>query len=94
MKRVLVSVFIYGLHFQKTGLSVQASISTNNETLEIATVVQQVMTELSEAVSEEDKVMVITKIVLNKTKWLLNVISFNANEIWRQRYELRKQLKI
>jgi hypothetical protein len=31
----------------------------------VATVVHQIMTELSEAVSEGDRVMVITKLVLN-----------------------------
>jgi hypothetical protein len=35
---------------QKTGLSVQASSSTNNDMLKVATVVQQIMTELSETV--------------------------------------------
>jgi hypothetical protein len=32
------------------------------------------MTELSEAVSQEEKIMVITKMVLNETKWLLEFI--------------------
>jgi hypothetical protein len=35
---------------QKTGLSVQASSSANNETLKVATVAQQIMIDLSEAV--------------------------------------------
>jgi hypothetical protein len=39
---------------QKTDLSVQAHSLTNNETLKAATVVQQIMTERSEAMSEED----------------------------------------
>jgi hypothetical protein len=34
----------------------------------VATVVQQIMTELSGAVSEEDKIAAITKIVLNLMK--------------------------
>jgi hypothetical protein len=34
----------------------------------VANVVQQIMTELSEAVSEKDKVVVITKIALNLVK--------------------------
>jgi hypothetical protein len=50
--------------------SVQYPSSSNNDTLKIATVVQQTMTKLSEAVSERDKVIVITKIILNETKWL------------------------
>jgi hypothetical protein len=47
--------------FQKTGRSVQAPSSSSNAT--VATVVHQIMTELSEAVSEDDSVMVITKLV-------------------------------
>jgi hypothetical protein len=53
---------------QRTGLSVQAPSLTNNDTLKVTTVVQQIMRELSEAVSEKDKIMVITKIVLNLMK--------------------------
>jgi hypothetical protein len=49
--------------FQQTGLSVQAPSSSNNST--IATVVHLIMTELSEAASQEDRIMVITKMVLN-----------------------------
>jgi hypothetical protein len=52
------------------------------------------MTELSEAVSEEDRVMVITKLVLNLMQQIvdrihrpLTVIAFNANGIWRQSYK-------
>jgi hypothetical protein len=36
--------------------------------LKVATVVQQIMTELSEAMSGEDKIMVITKMVFNIVK--------------------------
>jgi hypothetical protein len=36
--------------------------------LKVATVMQQIMTEISEAVSEKDKIMVITKMVLNLMK--------------------------
>jgi hypothetical protein len=42
--------------------------------LKVAAVVQQVMRELCKAVSEKDKVMVITKIILNETRWLLEYI--------------------
>jgi hypothetical protein len=49
--------------FQKTDLSVQAPSSSNNDT--VATVVHQIMTKLIKAVSEEDRVIVITKLVLN-----------------------------
>jgi hypothetical protein len=59
---------------QRTGLSVQAPSSTNNDTLKIITVVQLIITELNEAESETDKIMVITKMILNKTKWLLEFI--------------------
>jgi hypothetical protein len=48
--------------FQKTGLSVQAPSSSSIDTLDA--VVHQIMTELSKAVSE-DRVVVITKLVLN-----------------------------
>jgi hypothetical protein len=41
--------------FQKTGLSVQAPSSSNSDTL--ATVVPQIMTELSVAVPEEDRMV-------------------------------------
>jgi type IV pilus biogenesis protein CpaD/CtpE len=71
---------------QRTGLSIQAPSSTNNET--VATAVHQIMTDLSEAVSEEDKIMVVTKIILNLMKKMparfyrpLKVIAFNANGI-------------
>jgi hypothetical protein len=49
--------------FRKTDLSVQAPSSFNNDSVE--TVVHQIMTKLSKALSEEDRVMVITKLVLN-----------------------------
>jgi hypothetical protein len=47
---------------QKTGLSVQAPRSINNNPLKVATVVQQIMTELSEAVSERNKIMAISNV--------------------------------
>jgi hypothetical protein len=53
---------------QRKGLSVQAPSSTNNDMLKIATAVQQIITELSGAVSEKDKIMVIIKLVLNLKK--------------------------
>jgi hypothetical protein len=54
---------------QRTGLSVQAPSSTNNDTLKAAIIVRRIITELtiSEAVSEKDKIMVITKMVPNLT---------------------------
>jgi hypothetical protein len=55
---------------QKPGQSVPAP-SVNTETLDtvrVITVVQQIMTELSGAVSEQDKIMAITKIVLSLMK--------------------------
>jgi hypothetical protein len=53
---------------QRRCLSVQAFSSTNNDMLKIATLVQQIMTELGETVSEKDKILVITKMVFNETK--------------------------
>jgi hypothetical protein len=53
---------------QKTGLAARASSSTNSDTLQIATLLQQIITELSEAVSEKDKIIIITKMVLNLMK--------------------------
>jgi hypothetical protein len=53
---------------QRTGLSVQAPSSANNGMLNIVTVVQLIITELSEAVSEKDKIMVITEMILNSEK--------------------------
>jgi hypothetical protein len=50
---------------QRTGLSVQAPSSSNNDTLKVAIILPQIVTELSEAVSEKDKIMVNTKMVLN-----------------------------
>jgi hypothetical protein len=49
---------------QQTGLSVQAPSSSNNDMLKIATIVQQIVTEINEAVSEKYKIMVITKTYL------------------------------
>jgi hypothetical protein len=49
--------------FQKTGLSVLAPSSSNNDN--VATVVHQIIKELSEAASEKDRTMLITKVVLN-----------------------------
>jgi hypothetical protein len=46
---------------QRTGLSIRAPSSTNSGTLKIASLVQQIMTELIEAVSEKDKILVTTK---------------------------------
>jgi transcriptional regulator NrdR family protein len=48
--------------FQKTGLSVQAHSSSNDT---VAIVVHQIMTKLTKAVSEEGRVKVVTKLVLN-----------------------------
>jgi hypothetical protein len=53
---------------QKTGLSVQAPSSINNETLKIVSVVQHITTELNIAVSEKENITVITKIVLKLMK--------------------------
>jgi hypothetical protein len=56
----------------KPGQSVQATnINVNRSTVDmfkVVTVVQQIMTELNGAVSEEEKIMSVTKIVLNLMK--------------------------
>jgi hypothetical protein len=59
------------MEFQKTGLSVQASGSSNNDT--VATAVHQIMTELSKAVSEEDsnghyKIIIVFIFILRNLK--------------------------
>jgi hypothetical protein len=53
-----------------TGNSENTSVSTdpsssNNDMLKVANIVQQIMTQLSEGASEKDKLMVITRMVLN-----------------------------
>jgi hypothetical protein len=56
---------------QVTGRSVQASSATASsldDMLKDAAIVQQIMTELNGAVSEENKIVAITKIVLNLMK--------------------------
>jgi hypothetical protein len=49
---------------QRPGLSVQARISINNDTLKVANLVQQIITKLGEVVSEKEIIMVI-KMILN-----------------------------
>jgi hypothetical protein len=49
---------------QKTGPSLQTPSSSNNDMTKLVAVVQQIMTELTEAVPQKDKIMDITKIVL------------------------------
>jgi ketopantoate reductase len=87
---------------QRTGLSVQAPTSTYNATLKVATVVQQIVTELSEAVMEKYKLIVITKnkkYLIQRNKMAarvlrpLKVVVLNTNGIRRQRYECSKPLQ-
>jgi hypothetical protein len=52
---------------QKTGLTVQAHSSSNNDMLKVFTVAQQI-TEHTEVLSEKDKIMLITKMVLKVMK--------------------------
>jgi hypothetical protein len=66
----------------------------------VVTAVQKIMTEFNGAVSDEDKIVAITKLVLNLMKKngdgvhrSLKVIAFNANGVGRQRYEFSKQLQ-
>jgi hypothetical protein len=88
---------------QQTGQPVQAP-SVNSSSLDdmfkVATIVQQITTELNRAVSEEDKRAVIIKITLNVIKKMvtrahrpLKSIAFNANGIGRQDYDISKQLQ-
>jgi hypothetical protein len=49
--------------FQKTRLSVRTPSTFSSDT--VATAVHEIMTELGKAVLEEDRLMVITKLVLN-----------------------------
>jgi hypothetical protein len=58
---------------QRTGLSVQAPSSSNNVTLKVATVVRQIITELSEIMSEKDNHYK-NGTELNETKWLIEFI--------------------
>jgi hypothetical protein len=51
--------------FQKTGLSVQSPSSSDNEKLKVANEVHQIMTKLSEAVSEEGRAVIVTMMVLD-----------------------------
>jgi hypothetical protein len=51
--------------FQKTDQSVQSPSSSDNDKLKVATVVRQSMRELSEALSEEDRAVIVTIIVLD-----------------------------
>jgi hypothetical protein len=58
-------------HTQKTCQSVQAPSVSNfslDDMFKVANVVQQIMTQLNGALTEEDKIMVITKIVLSLMK--------------------------
>ena len=52
----------------KSGQSVNTNSSTLNDMFKVATIVQQIMTELNGAVTEEQKIVVITRIVLNLMK--------------------------
>jgi hypothetical protein len=67
----------------------------SNNTLRAFTLVQQIVTELKAAESEEARAVAIKKLVLYlmKQNGPLKIIAFNSVGIWRQRYELRKQLE-
>jgi hypothetical protein len=64
---------------QKTGLSLQAPSSANSEMIKVATVMQQIVTELRKSVLE--KIMVITEsgIELNEIKWLIEFIGLSKS---------------
>jgi hypothetical protein len=59
------SSICHSRNFPKTGLSVQSPSSSDNDKLKVATVVRQIMRELSEAVSEEDRAVIVTMMVLD-----------------------------
>jgi hypothetical protein len=59
----------------KTGLSLQDANSSNSDRLNVTTEVQQIMTDLSEAVSDEDKIMVIT---IKKHKLMNQIFQSNS----------------
>jgi hypothetical protein len=58
--RCLMQQHLSQKKIHKIGLLVQVTNSFNSDTLNVTTAVQQIMTDISEAVSEEDKIMVIT----------------------------------
>jgi predicted 2-oxoglutarate/Fe(II)-dependent dioxygenase YbiX len=54
--------------YSETGLSVWAPSAYNNDMFKVAIVVQQSIRELTETVSDKDKIMVISKLVRNLMK--------------------------
>jgi hypothetical protein len=61
---------------QRTGLSVQTPSSIKNDTLKIVTVVQQIITELSETIRKrQNNCRYKNGTLLNKTKWLSDLIA-------------------
>jgi hypothetical protein len=56
------------LHCVKTCNISNHQVQSNSDMLKVTTVMQQIMTELNIAVSEKDKIMVITDMVLNLMK--------------------------
>jgi hypothetical protein len=50
---------------RKTRLSVQAPSLSDNDTVMVAAVVRHILIEIREAVSEEDKIIVITELIFN-----------------------------
>jgi hypothetical protein len=62
---------------QETSQSVRAAIVNSqplDNMLRVVTAVQQIMTELNGAVSDEDKIVAITKIKSHESKWPLEFI--------------------
>jgi hypothetical protein len=96
----LTSADLHSCTSSKKATSVQAPSSSNNDLLIFATAIQQIMTELDEAVSEKDKIKVVIGMVLNIIKQMaavvhrpIEVIAFSANGIWRQRCDISKHLQ-
>jgi hypothetical protein len=63
--RTPFSSICHNRNFRKRGLSVQSPSSSDNDKLKVTTVVRQIMKEFNEVVSEEDKVMIVTMMVLD-----------------------------
>jgi hypothetical protein len=67
-------------HISLLGPSVQDPRLSNNDTLKVVSVVKQIITGISEAVAKKKDRMVITEMVLNETKWLLEFIGQSKSQ--------------
>jgi hypothetical protein len=67
--------------------------SSLDNVLRVTTTVQEIMTTVNVAESEEENIVAITKIVGVRVHRSLKVIACNANGTWKQRFDLGKQLQ-